>query len=59
MAFFDTFTNPMDNEANALAAQVNPSSGGFFDGMNVFGTSIPTGILDSAQEEKYLMKINI
>ena len=52
MAFFDTFTNPMDNEANALAAQVNPSSGGFFDGMNVFGTSIPTGILDSAQEEK-------
>jgi YHS domain-containing protein len=52
MAFFDNFTNPMDNEANALAAQVNPSSGGFFDGMNVFGTSIPTGILDSAQEEK-------
>jgi YHS domain-containing protein len=52
MAFFDTFTNPMDNQANTLAAQVNPSSGGFFDGMNVFGTSIPTGILDSAQEEK-------
>jgi len=52
MAFFDNFTNPMDNEANALAAQVNPSSGGFFDGMNVFGTSIPTGILDPAQEEK-------
>ena len=52
MALFDTFTNPMDNPTNTLAAQVNPSSGGFFDGMNVFGTSIPTGILDTAQEEK-------
>jgi hypothetical protein len=52
MAFFDNFRNPMDSEANDLAAQVNPNSGGFFDGMNVFGTSIPTGILDSAQEEK-------
>jgi hypothetical protein len=52
MAFFDTFTNPMDNQTNNLAAPVNPSSGGFFDGMNIFGTSIPTGIFDPAQEEK-------
>jgi hypothetical protein len=52
MAFFDTFTNPMNNPTNNLAAPVNPSSGGLFDGMNIFGTSIPTGIFDAAQEEK-------
>jgi len=55
MAFFDTFTNPMDNQTNNLATQVNPNSGGFFDGMNIFGARQPeilSGILTSDQQEK-------
>ena len=55
MAFFDNFTNPMDNQANNLAAPVNPSSGGFFDGMNIFGARQPeilSGILTPDQQEK-------
>jgi hypothetical protein len=54
MAFFDNFTNPMDNEANALAAQVNPSSGGFFDSLpNIFMTPdfSQTGILTDEQQK--------
>lgn len=55
MAFFDTFTNPMDNQTNNLAAPVNPNSGGFFDGMNIFGarpSEALTGILTQDQQEK-------
>lgn len=55
MAFFDTFTNPMDNPTNTLATQVNPSSGGFFDGINIFGARQPeilSGILTQDQQDK-------
>ena len=55
MAFFDTGTNPMDNQANNLAAPVNPNSGGFFDGMNIFGarpSEALTGILTKDQQDK-------
>jgi hypothetical protein len=55
MAFFDTFTNPMDNPTNTLATQVNPNSGGFFDGINIFGARQPevlAGILTQDQQDK-------
>jgi len=55
MAFFDNFTNPMDNEANTLAAPINNGNSGWFDGMNIFGARQPeilSGILTSDQQDK-------
>ena len=46
MALFDN--NPMQS----LFAPVKSSIGNFFEGMTPFGSSIPSGILDPAQEEK-------
>jgi len=48
MAFFDNFNNP-------LYAPIESGIGGLsnlFEGLTPFGTSIPSGILDQAQEEK-------
>ena len=48
MAFFDNFNNP-------LYAPIENGIGGLnnlFEGLTPFGTSIPAGILDQAQEEK-------
>ena len=46
MALFDS--NPL----SALTNPVTSGLGNLFEGMNVFGSSIPSGILDTAQEEK-------
>jgi hypothetical protein len=50
MALFDN--NPLYNNISSLANPVTSGLGNLFDGMSVFGTSIPSGILDTAQEEK-------
>jgi len=46
MALFDS--NPL----SSLTNQVTSGLGGFFEGMTPFGSSIPSGILDTAQEDK-------
>jgi hypothetical protein len=46
MALFD------NNPLQSLYAPVQSGLGNLFDGMSVFGTSIPSGILDTAQEDK-------
>jgi len=46
MALFDS--NPLSSLTNPVTSGL----GNLFDGMSVFGTSIPSGILDTAQEEK-------
>jgi hypothetical protein len=50
MALFDN--NPLYNNISSLTNPVTSGLGNLFDGMNVFGTSIPTGILGTAEEEK-------
>jgi hypothetical protein len=50
MALFDN--NPLYNNISSLTNPVTSGLGNLFDGMSVFGTSIPSGILDTAQEEK-------
>ena len=46
MALFDS--NPL----SAITNQVTSGLGGFFEGMTPFGSSIPSGILDTTQEDK-------
>ena len=46
MALFD------NNPLQSLYAPVKSGIGNLFEGMTPFGSSIPTGILDSTQEEK-------
>jgi len=46
MALFDS--NPLSSLTNPVTSGL----GNLFDGMSVFGTSIPSGILDTAQEDK-------
>jgi hypothetical protein len=46
MALFDS--NPLSSLTNPVTSGL----GNLFDGMSVFGTSIPTGILGTAEEEK-------
>ena len=50
MALFDN--NPLYENISSLANPITSGLGNLFDGMNVFGSSIPSGILDTAQEEK-------
>jgi hypothetical protein len=50
MALFDN--NPLYNNISSLTNPVTSGLGGLFDGMNVFGTSIPTGVLGTGEEDK-------
>jgi hypothetical protein len=50
MALFDN--NPLYNNISSLTNPVTSGLGNLFDGMNVFGTSIPTGVLGTGEEEK-------
>jgi hypothetical protein len=50
MALFDN--NPLYNNISSLTNPVTSGLGGLFDGMSVFGTSIPTGVLGTGEEDK-------
>ena len=50
MALFDN--NPLYENISSLANPITSGIGGLFKGMTPFGSSIPSGILDPAQEEK-------
>lgn len=52
MALLDNFSNPLYENISSLANPIKSKIGGFFEGMTPFGSSIPSGILDSAQEAK-------
>ena len=50
MALFDN--NPLYENISSLANPITSGIGSLFKGMTPFGSSIPSGILDPAQEEK-------
>jgi hypothetical protein len=50
MALFDN--NPLYENISSLANPITSGIGDLFKGMTPFGSSIPSGILDPAQEEK-------
>lgn len=52
MALLDNFSNPLYENISSLANPIKSKIGGFFEGMTPFGSTIPGGILDPAQEEK-------